>query len=160
LPTVYLVTGPTQSNKTTLLANWAEGRHDVGGLLSPVIFGKRHFQNLRTKEWRPMEADINDENVEQVGRYTFSKATFDWANNILIQAASQPDINYLIIDEIGPLELQGKGLTAALDHILYNIPEHLNLVLVIREKIAESVVLIYELKKYNVEPFDFPVSEN
>jgi nucleoside-triphosphatase THEP1 len=156
LQIVYYVTGSAKSSKTTNLAAWCEGRKDVGGLLSPVIFGKRHFQNIRTKALYPMEADLNEFPVQQVGRYTFSDAAFVWANNVLLKAAAEPSLKYLIIDEIGPLELQGNGLTPALDKILLNIPKGLNPILVIREKILESVLLLYNLNKYPVLPFDFP----
>ena len=101
-----------------------------------------------------MEADINESRIQQVGRYTFSAAAFDWANKVLLEAALQPEIKWLVIDEIGPLELQGKGLAPAFDSIMKNLRPDLNLVLVIREKIAESIVLLYNLNRYEIRLFD------
>ena len=101
-----------------------------------------------------MEAEINERRIQQVGRYTFSATAFDWANKVLLDAALQPEIKWLVIDEIGPLELQGKGLAPAFDHIVKNLRPDQNLVLVIREKIAESIVLLYNLNQYEVKPFD------
>ena len=101
-----------------------------------------------------MEAELNERNIQQVGRYTFSGAAFDWANKVLIQAAAMPDIKWLVIDEIGPLELQGKGLTPAFEFILKNLRPEQNLVLVIRDKIAESIVLLYNLNQYEVKYLD------
>ncbi|MBK0402029.1 hypothetical protein I5M27_03470 [Adhaeribacter sp. BT258] len=155
---IFLITGPTQSRKTTRLTHWCSGRTDVGGLLSPIVFEKRCFQNIRTQEWQAMEADLDETEVQQVGRYTFSEKTFAWANKILLQASRLPELKWLVIDEIGPLELQGKGLNPALENIFADLPDHLNLILVIREKICESVLEIYDLKRYSVALFDYPES--
>ncbi len=134
---------------------WCAGRKDVSGLLSPILFGKRCFLDIRTNSWRPMEADLNETDIQQVGRYTFSGATFRWANEVLLEAAHIPETKWLVIDEIGPLELQGKGLTPAIEQIMTNLPENLNLVLVIREKIAESVLMVYNLKQFPIEVFGY-----
>jgi nucleoside-triphosphatase len=156
LATIYYVTGPIQSGKTTRLASWCEGRSEVAGLLSQVIAGERFFRDLQSQDLVPMEAGPTETQVQQVGRFTFSAATFEWANNILLQAADQPGINYLLIDEVGPLELQGKGLAPALEKILPAIPPHLNVVLVIREKLLEEVLRHYNLHRYLLFPFQFP----
>ncbi|MFC5272195.1 nucleoside-triphosphatase [Adhaeribacter terreus] len=153
---IFLITGPTQSRKTTRLTHWCSGRTDVGGLLSPIVFNKRCFQNIRTQEWLAMEAELDEAEVQQVGRYTFSERTFAWANHVLLQTSRLPGIKWLVVDEIGPLELQGKGLNPALEIIFSNLPPHLNLILVIREKICESVLEIYDLKRYGVELFHYP----
>lgn len=102
-----------------------------------------------------MEAELNEADIQQVGRYTFSAAAFAWANEALLEASRNPENKWLVIDEIGPLELQGKGLTPALDQIVANLREEQNLVLVIREKIAESVLLLYGLHRFPVMPFLF-----
>ena len=154
MPTIYLITGPTQTEKTTRLSHWVAGHKDVGGLLSPILFGRRCFLDIRTQEWRPMEAEINERRIQQVGRYTFSAGAFEWANNVLLQAAQSPEIKWLVIDEIGPLELQGKGLSPAFDYIIKNLRRDQNLVLVIREKIAESIVMLYNLNQYEVRLFN------
>lgn len=97
-----------------------------------------------------MEAELNEKNIQQVGRYTFSGSAFDWANKVLLQTAQLPEIKLLVIDEIGPLELQGKGLAPAFDYIINNLRPDQNLVLVIREKIAESIIMLYNLNQYEV----------
>ena len=100
-----------------------------------------------------MEAEINEKNIQQVGRYTFSGNAFNWANQVLKEAARSPEIKWLVIDEIGPLELQGKGFTPAFDSIMEGLRPDLTLVLVIREKMAESIVLLYNLNQYEVKVF-------
>ena len=101
-----------------------------------------------------MEADLNETDIQQVGRYTFSGAAFEWANKVLKEAAESPEIKWLVIDEIGPLELQGKGFTPAFDSIMKNLRPDLNLVLVIREKMAESIMLLYNLHQYELKIFN------
>lgn len=102
-----------------------------------------------------MEAELSETEVQQVGRYTFSSQTFSWANQVLIETSNLTGLKWLVVDEIGPLELQGKGLNPALETIFSNLPPHLNLVLVIREKILESVLEVYGLTRYEPQPFTY-----
>ena len=52
---------------------------------------------------------------EQLGRYSFDPDAIAWANGVLAEAvAAQPDL--LVVDEIGPLELErGGGLAPVLE---------------------------------------------
>lgn len=156
MATVFYVTGPLKSGKTTRLAAWCENRKDVAGLLSPVLTGKRWFRNLKNGDLKPMEAENGETQVQQIGKYLFSSETFAWANETLMQATHLPGISYLVIDEIGPLELQGNGLAPALEKILSSFPAQLDLVLVIRETLLEEMLRHFRLHQYPVFPFHFP----
>ena len=80
---------------------------------------------------------------------------FDWACKKL-EEASLKRVHWLLLDEIGPLELKGKGLATALIQILNNPAQANNLVLVIREKMLKQVDNHFELNRFEVEKFEFP----
>src|SRR5688500_952260 len=117
---IYLVTGPVHSGKTTRLAEWCAARTDVGGVLQPEVDSQGYFENIQTKRRIPLDAQPTDKEkkVYTIGRFRFLISAFAWANDCLVEAPENPAMKWLIIDEIGPLELQGLGLHAALERIL------------------------------------------
>lgn len=143
---IYILTGPIQSGKTTALYNWSANRNDVYGILTPVINGKRFFMNVHTKEQFPMEATDDEKETLSVGRYTFSKTAFEKATGILSDAISINE--WLIIDEIGPLELEGKGFYTVLKEI--NSLTDTKLILVVREGLALKVKEYFKINEAEV----------
>ena len=131
---IYILSAPVQSGKTTSLINWSAARKDVHGILTPVIDGKRVFMDAQTKEQFPMEAS-GDEEALTVGRFVFSKAGFDKAIQIIRNAITNE--GWLVIDEIGPLELEGKGFYTIVKELL--LSEKNKTILVVREGMVENV---------------------
>ncbi len=133
---IILYSGPKHSGKTTALQSWASERTGTAGLLTPVIEGQRWFQDLQTGALFPMEA-LEGEEALPVGRYQFSKASFDRACRILREAARLPSA-VIIVDEIGPLELRGEGFARVVRELIA-APGRGPLVLVIREELRDAV---------------------
>ncbi|MEO5948276.1 MAG: nucleoside-triphosphatase [Chitinophagaceae bacterium] len=129
---IYILTGAIQSGKTTSLLNWSATRNDVHGILTPVVNGKRVFMNAYTKEQFPMEATEEEKETLTVGRFTFSKTSFEKA--ILIIREAIPKGSWLVIDEIGPLELNSQGFYTVLMEALQTFEG--KLLLVVRDKDA------------------------
>lgn len=102
---IILLTGPVQTGKTTLLFNWVKTKPTVAGVLTPIKEGKRFFYTPHNESWLHMEA-YGDEEKLLVGRFAFSKQNFTAVNNELLAWFNQPQWQYIIIDEIGPLELK------------------------------------------------------
>ena len=70
----------------------------------------------------------------QYGRFYFNPLVFEWGNEI-IKSAGKDTI--LIIDEIGPVELNGGGFRTGLDHALkYHTG---SLIITVRHGILENV---------------------
>lgn len=134
-PEVYILTGPVRSGKTTSLMQWAEKRKDVYGILTPVVNNKRMFMDANNKEQFTMEAVAGDANILAVGRFRFSKAGFDKAVQAIQDAI--PKEGWLIIDEIGPLELRGEGFCDILKEVLTVRMD--KTLLVVREGLTEDV---------------------
>ena len=99
---IYIFSDQIGTGKTTFLKNWAQNKPNVNGFLSVKIDGKRFFENLETGEKRPMEIENSD---LQIGKYSFNPDVFLWAQNQL-QNQYYSDQEWIIIDEIGPLEIR------------------------------------------------------
>ncbi len=130
---IALLSGEIGVGKTTIcqrvLALARKRGYRCGGLLTPAIFspegnkiGIEALDLLSGRSWllartdRPMDGP-------QIGPYHFEARALQRCLTVIDQAAQECDL--LVIDEIGPLELeQNKGLTPALD-ILPHTPRAL-----------------------------------
>jgi nucleoside-triphosphatase THEP1 len=118
---VAILTGPFGSGKTTAcrqLADLARQRGlDCAGIVCPARFAGAHkvginLLNLRTGESRPL-AEADDQPSElRTTHYRFDAEEMAWSAAILDTACP---CDVLIVDEIGPIELErGQGWVNAL----------------------------------------------
>jgi nucleoside-triphosphatase THEP1 len=107
----------------------------VYGILTPVVNGKRFFMNAHSNERFPMEAAEYDADILTVGRFIFSKAGFEKAIQVIRDAVDKK--GWLVIDEIGPIELRGEGFRDILKEILAIRKE--KIVLIVRQGLVEKV---------------------
>ncbi len=138
---IVVLSGPVQTGKTTALVNWSTGRNDVYGILTPVANEKRVFMNIASRHLFRMEAKEGDESVLVVGKYVFSTEHFDRAVTIIKEAMHKE--GWLVIDEIGPLELRGSGFHDILKELLEQRRDHI--LLVVREGLEEKVITHFQL---------------
>lgn len=91
----------------------------VSGIAMPDVKGIRHFYDFATQNTYRVEADEQHGNDEiiQVGRFMFLAEAFQKANQAL-KAASDETQGWVVIDEVGKLELQNSGLHEGLEKIL------------------------------------------
>jgi nucleoside-triphosphatase THEP1 len=139
---IFILTGTIQSGKTTSLMNWSAGKKNIRGILTPVIEGKRFFFNISTRQKFPMEA-AGDEEKLAIGKYQFSKKNFDKAISVIRQNIKKP--GWLVIDEIGPLELKGEAFAPTLKEVLDDSGRDSKLLLVIRESILMEAIRYFDL---------------
>jgi nucleoside-triphosphatase THEP1 len=145
---VWILTGMLNSGKTTSLKDWSESRDDVAGILTPVIQGKRMFMNAKTREQFPMEAQNGEGEVLHVGRFTFSKKSFDSAVSMIRQELNSR--GWLLIDEVGPMELRGEGFCDVVKEALKSQHNNQTIVLVVREGLVEKVKQYFGLEDATV----------
>ena len=150
LADIHLLTGPIRSGKTTRLGQWAAGRDDVAGFLSPDRQGIRHFYHLPTRQWLPFEApaEASPEAVVTIGRFQFWRDSLAQAQGWLREGLARPAA-WLVIDEIGKLELQGRGLepmAGAVIEVYRELAVPGQLLLVVRDSLVEAVQVRYGLE--------------
>ena len=149
---IYIYTGKIKSGKTTNLFRWCIGKSSIGGVLQPVIDGKRFFYSIRNKELIQLESfnDLDKDTI-QIGKYNFLIKGFDKAKAILKEDFQQ-NLDWLIIDEFGPLEIDGKGLEPVITEILISKENFKgNILVVVRENLLDMFLEKYKLKdKYTV----------
>jgi nucleoside-triphosphatase THEP1 len=140
---VFILTGPIQTGKTTSLAKWSENRNDVFGIMTPVVNGKRMFMNVHARHLFDMEATDGETQAISVGRFTFSKTNFNKAIQII--RSSMDKEGWLMIDEIGPLELRGEGFCEVLKEVLQNEKTGQMILVVVRNEMAGMVKEFFQL---------------
>ena len=147
---IRILTGPIRSYKTTTLLQWTDFRDDVGGVLTPDIDGVRMLYNVRSKEyliWQKAEQIDPDDVV--IGRFVFDGAAFRTAMQWLDDHLDDPLVHTIILDEIGPLELQGRGWDSWLQSSM-EILMHKDVIFVVRETLVEKVIDRYGLNGVQV----------
>lgn len=145
---IYILTGPVQSGKTTTIANWTMGKNDVFGILTPVISGKRMFMDVNSREKFEMEANSGEAEILMIGKFKFSKAGFSKAGDILRNGLNEKT-GWLVVDEIGPLELRGEAFSEILKEILQSSCNHQKILLIVRDSIVEEVTQVFGLRRYH-----------
>jgi len=153
---VTIITGDQGSGKTTWLLkqiNSLKKSGNCGGILTPAVFkpsssGKTDSIPVKTgfdaldistgKRW-PLGRTDGSLEGPVFGPFQFSTAGFERAIDSVTFALTRPD-DFIVLDEIGPLELhKHKGFFRLLP-LLSNIPSTVTFLLVIRKSLIETAV--------------------
>ncbi|MGQ9700092.1 MAG: nucleoside-triphosphatase [Candidatus Bipolaricaulaceae bacterium] len=136
-----IVTGPIGSGKTQLILALAENLRRKGiaiaGVASPrVLQGGETVgylvQDLQSGKEVPL-CSLNPPGV-RFRRFFFSPEALAFANAVLTQAARQAEV--IVVDEVGPLELDGGGFAPGL-RLSFSSPAFL--LLTVRPPLVEEV---------------------
>lgn len=125
---IVILTGPVHSGKTSFLKKihrrWRK-KIPLAGYLSPA-----HFENnihtgydlleLESGALHPFIRNKGKKEWERVGSWYFLPGKIELAKKIIFN--SKPQFP-LIVDEIGPLEMQGNGVRPAVEKILTSSSE-------------------------------------
>ncbi len=119
---IVLLTGERKIGKTNLCQRVVEEAQQRGfsctGVLSPALFdGKEKvgisLVDVASGEERPLASADDVSHGVRWGRYSFVPSSLAWAGDLLAKATP---CDLLVVDELGPLELElGQGLVRALD---------------------------------------------
>ena len=158
---ITIFSRPVRTGKTTELLQWCSRQKNIAGIAMPDIDGLRKIMDLRTHE--VIDAELNSEllansyqliansSIIEIGKYKFYRSAFEQANDILLNAwASRPD--WLVIDELGRLELKGEGFYPAAKQILAAIQQRpeTKILLVVREGLVDEIMNLFQLKNYKI----------
>ncbi len=152
---IIIFSKPIHSGKTTELQHWCSQQQNIAGILMPDINGKRKMLDIKTK--KVFEAECKDsfnkeEELASIGRYHFYTAAFQKANAIIIHALNE-NPSFLIIDEVGKLELNKKGFYPALQKTIAAIQDKkftANLLLVVRDSLVKEATAFFKIQEYNL----------
>jgi len=123
-PSLIILTGAPGAGKTTYLtrltAELTRQHIRVDGLLSiRETLGAESWRQINQRiaggKQHPLSSTEFLARGEQLGKYYFHPDAFKWAAEALTAAASTSD--WFIVDEIGPLEMSGKGYLPVLTRI-------------------------------------------
>lgn len=152
---IVVFSAPIQSGKTTALQAWCQCKASIDGVLMPDVAGGRQFYHIASDLYIPVEV-ANPKTFEgsiiSVGKYHFSASAFTSANAILMNAWKQQP-HWLVIDEIGKLELNGEGLFPSFSGILpsyHQCPSSTNLLIVVRDSLYETVVSTFRIGEHQL----------
>jgi len=150
---IYLFSRPIHSGKTTGLIQWCNRQKNIRGILMPDLNGSRRILDIKTKEIFDIECidpGNSNEAITSVGRFSFYTAVFEKANLILLDALVKgPD--WLVIDEAGKLELDGKGFynSIAKAVAVYNNETWTgNLLITVRDSLCNEVISFFNISNY------------
>lgn len=141
---LIILTGEIQSGKTTFLQKWLRDKQ-ASGILSPIVTGKRMLFSIADNIHLPFQADTAMVSTISVGRHHFYKEAFDAANKILCERRKS---DWLIIDEIGPLEVAEQGFFPSLNKILRE-PDR-KILLVVRINLLKPVIEKFSLQQASI----------
>ncbi len=147
---IYILTDNIGIGKTTALLKWINGRTDVFGVLSPRHDdNKRYFLDIKTQEQFKMQTCSDNEDCIVVGPYRFLKSAFKKANSIIKSALEQQTSGFIIVDELGKLELRSEGLhqSAVLTIQKTKHQAKLHTIFVVRTTLLEAILKRYDINK-------------
>ncbi len=147
-----IISDPIRSGKTSRLIHWLNQHPQVFGILMPDLAGKRkmYFNNLNlVVPLEVYEKDFSESKMVQIGRFTFLKEPFLFAQQLLLDAINH-SINDIVIDEIGKLEFKNNaGFEPILSEglkLLSLESKRRNCFLVVRDYLLEETQRHYNLQ--------------
>jgi len=154
LPEIDLVIGDREEGKTTYLQNrvkilMTEGKK-VSGFLAIGLHDQEglrygfNIRNIGTGEEVEFCVAGGDPDWDKIGRFRINPAGlakgYEWMASDLIR-----DSDILVIDELGPLELSGKGWSGLIEAILQENPKPM--IWTVRRNLAEKMAVKWNVGK-------------
>jgi len=142
-----LVTGETRSGKTSWCIQYVDSCRKRGSSIGGIVCPATERQGRRTG-FNVIDLLTGEEVLfarlsrvrhfrggERVGDFTISRRGISFAC-AAIERALRSNCDLMVIDEVGPLELSGKGLMPAVELALAS---QLNLLIVVRSSLREAI---------------------
>ncbi len=129
--TLTIINGVAGSGKTPWVESLKALLQNEGQLVDGFIsvkenMDKHHWHHnlmrIKTGEQRKMTTMDYNGNAKRVGKFFFLEGAFNWANSQLEDIC---DATWVILDEVGPLELEEKGLFPVMECIANHSPRHI-----------------------------------
>ncbi len=158
---IIIITGKQGSGKTTFLQEMIFGLTRKGIQIAGILaegfwknYERDHFEliDLKSKNSILFCSREPKEGWEKLNRFYINPDGQKFG-----EAALDPDYlknaDIVVIDEIGPFELEGKGWAKAIESVLMKLPE-VNMIWVVRDNLLSEVARYFKIKPlkiFNVE---------
>ena len=150
---IIIFSKPIHSGKTTQLMHWCKMQKTCGGILMPDVDGQRKMFDIDKKSYFKLECKSpisSNEKTIEIGKYLFYQSAFDTANQVITEALSAVT-EFIVIDEVGMLEINQKGFYTSVKQ-LTDISNAGNLkskvILAVRDVFVADVVACFNILKY------------
>jgi len=153
---IFILTGPVHIGKTTVLERVVhelrKEKIDINGFLSEAVLENQEvigydLFDIKKEESIPFIRKEGERDWQRIGPFSFIPQGLARAKEIIFQSKEDA---LLIVDEVGPLELAGKGLWPALKEVIFKPSKRS--ILVVRTGILEDFLAL--LGKSGVKVFD------
>ncbi len=146
-----IISGDTRSGKTTylkkLIHKLLEENPDliIGGLIAHGIDKNRErlgfeIENILSGEKVLLCDNIHQKGDLRIGKYYFKQSGLEFGRKSLNEAISKSDL--LVIDEIGPMELKGKGWFNEIESAFKK--DNLDMIWIVRKSILDKVLKLWQ----------------
>ncbi len=132
-----IVTGPIDSGKTSYMLELIAKAPMARGFISSKDRSGYSLVDIESKEERRY-LSINPIFEYRFGKWYIDYSSFDWAYKKLYHL----DYGDVFLDEVGRLELEGKGFSKALSMLK---EREINLTLAIRDEFVQSIINAFSL---------------
>jgi nucleoside-triphosphatase THEP1 len=149
---IMIISGKQRQGKTTFLkeviVQLKRGNISFDGIIAEGIDvdGQRkgfNLVHLKSNKTYPLATTTPTPNFSQYGRFYFDETIFTKVNSLLQNTTS----DFLIIDEIGPLEMQNKGWATTIEKLLEtNTP----MIWVVRKSLLAPVTKHWQISQAQV----------
>ncbi|MCK4329193.1 hypothetical protein KAX02_05070 [candidate division WOR-3 bacterium] len=153
---VCLIIGEINQGKTQKILSVYNRKKQGDGFITRKLFKNNTFigyeiVRLSTEKSVPFAymrdyAPSEWDEIYKYGPYTFSRKAFTFAENIVDEIIKKR-INPIFIDEVGPLELQGKGFFRTLKEVLNTEKD---IYITVRDHCVDEVIKKFNIRKYDV----------
>jgi nucleoside-triphosphatase THEP1 len=160
---IFILTGPVDSGKTTFLKRVIEElkrqKIKLDGFLSEGLKDQEKIGydllDLGGGKSVPFIRKSGRQDWQRIGPYFFIPEGLSWAKKIILRSR---EADVLVVDEIGPLELSGRGLWDVLEKVIFQRVQ--KFLFVLRREILEDFLKMVgkiEVKIFDIEEEDvFP----
>jgi nucleoside-triphosphatase THEP1 len=150
-----IITGKKHSGKTTKLLEIIselklEGRI-CAGLIAKGTFveNKRNsftLLDIESNKTCEFMSTVKNDEFQKIGKFYINPKGISFGNMVL-NSSINSFAEYIVIDEIGPLELEGNGWSENLERLLKT---NKKLIIVVRQGFVETICKKFEIKEYNL----------
>ena len=155
---ILILTGTVHSGKTTFLKRVVyelkKQKIEIDGFLSETVLENQEvigydLCDIKKEEAIPFIRKEGERDWQRIGPFFFIPQGLTRAKEIIFRGKESA---LLIVDEVGPLELGGKGLWPALKEVIFNPSKRS--ILVVRAGILEDFLALLgksDVKVFNIE---------